>query len=64
MMTMNLINHKNAPAMKDPETSAKNKGFTLVEFIVVVTLIGLLIGAMSLPILGIIENAHMRAERQ
>jgi prepilin-type N-terminal cleavage/methylation domain-containing protein len=50
--------------MKDIKTSAKNKGFTLVEIIAVMTVIGILFGVMLLPFLGIIENAQMRAERQ
>lgn len=57
-------NPKTIATMKNTGTHAEKTGFTLVEVIAVLTIIGVLVGVMALPFIGLIESARMRAERQ
>ncbi|MDF9833696.1 type II secretory pathway pseudopilin PulG [Ereboglobus sp. PH5-5] len=50
--------------MKIAKLPFTKKGFTLVEVIAILTMIGILVGVMAIPAIGIIERARFRAEQQ
>lgn len=50
--------------MKTTRSLLSNKGFSILELIIVLIIIGILMGVMVLPTLSIIDRARIKTERQ